>query len=312
MGYARGVKRVLVTATVALAATALLAEGAMSAHAAPKRTLESIRHGLYERVQGVGCTTAQVTADIVGRRVIRAQPDEGDSVGLDAEVLDVTVGNGRIVWTVGPDAETCALNDALDGAGNWDWSTWRDALWEVVYRRRVYAIKASLARGVKSIAGFRVAPRTRRSTPNVRRVKRAFGAPHSLRRGRGYSRVACRARWRQLGLTAVFVNYGGNPPCRFGYLQTATIAGPHARRWTATVGGGPGLAPGTSLGFVETEFLGEEDSFGRRLWTLSEVWVPYGDSGYIPAVSASFTGRGRLLGANNVRGFELYIGAGGD
>ena len=49
----------------------------------------------YERVQGVGCTTAHVTADIVGRRVVRAQPDEEDSVGVDAEVLDVAVGNLR-------------------------------------------------------------------------------------------------------------------------------------------------------------------------------------------------------------------------
>jgi hypothetical protein len=312
VGYARGVKRLPLAATVALAATALLADGAASAGAAPRRTLEPIRHGLYERVQGVGCTTAQVAADIVGRRVVRAQPDEGDSVGVDVEVLDVAVGNGQIVWTVGPDAETCALNDSLDGAGNWDWSTWRDAMWEVVYRRRVYAIKASYAGGVKSIAGFRVAPRTRRSTPNVRRVKRAFGPPDSLRRGRGSSRVACRARWRQLGLTAVFVNFGGNPPCRFGYLQTAMIAGSAARRWAAAIGRRPGLTPGTSLGFVETEFIGEDDAFGRRLWTLSEVWVPYGESGYIPAVSASFSGQGRLLRTDRVRGFELYIGAGGD
>jgi hypothetical protein len=312
LGYARGVKRVLVVAAAALVAYAVLAEDATPAQATPRRTLEPIRHGFEERVGGVGCTTAQVTASIVGRQVIRVQPDDGDSVGVEADVLDVAVGDRRVVWTVGPNADTCALNDSLDGPANWTWSTWRDAMWGLVYHRRVYAIKASLFGGVKSIAGLRVSPRTRRSTPTVKRVKRAFGRPGSLRRGGGYSSASCTARWRRLGLTAVFVNYGARPPCRFGLLQTATIAGPRAGQWAAGIGGRPALTPGTDLAFLESEFIGEDDAFGRRLWTLSEVWVPYGDAGYIPAVSASFSGRGHLLGSDNVRGFELYIGAGGD
>jgi hypothetical protein len=306
VGYARRVKRALaLSAVVALYVVA-------HADAAPKRTLEPIRHGFERQVEGVGCGSAQVTARIGGGDVVRAEPDEGDSVGLDADVLDVAVSDGRIVWTVGPNAETCELNDSLDGAGNWTWSTWRDQLWQVVVSRRVYAIKASPLGGVKSIAGFRVSPRTRRSTPTVRRVKRAFGTPASLRRGRGYSRASCTARWRRLGLTATFVNYGGHPPCRFGYLQTARISGPRAPRWAATIGGRPGVTSGTSLAFLESEVIGEDNVFGRRLWTLSEIWVPYGDAGYIPAVSASFSGTGRLLARNVVRGFEVYIGAGGD
>jgi hypothetical protein len=306
------VKRVFAAAAALVASAFLAGVSAAPAHAVAKRSLEPIRHGLLEQVEGVGCQSAQVTADINRSRVVRAQPDEGDGVGLDAEVLDVAVGDGRVVWTVGPAAETCRRNDSIDGAGNWAWSTWDDELWEVVYRRRVYAIKASLLGGVKSIAGFRVSPRTRRTTPTVRRVRRAFGTPGSLRRGRGTSRVACTARWRRLGLTATFVNYGGNPPCRFGYLQTARIAGPRAGRWAATIGRRPGITPGTSLAFLEREIVGEDDVFGRRLWTLSEVWVPYGDNGYIPAVSANFSGSGRLLETDVVRGFELYIGAGGD
>jgi hypothetical protein len=64
--------------------------------------------------------------------------------------------------------------------------------------------------------------------------------------------------------------------------------------------------------YLESEDIGGEDAFGRRLWTLAEVWTPYGDSGYIPAVSAAFDGRGRLLATDLVRGFELWVGAGGD
>jgi hypothetical protein len=77
--------------------------------------------------------------------------------------------------------------------------------------------------------------------------------------------------------------------------------------WEATRG-----TPGTSLSFPESEVIGEEDALGRRLWSLSEVLTPYGTSGYIPAVSARFSSRGRLLGTDVVSGFEFYIGAGGD
>jgi hypothetical protein len=69
---------------------------------------------------------------------------------------------------------------------------------------------------------------------------------------------------------------------------------------------------GTSLGYLEDEFIGEADAFGRRLWTLSEILVPYGTAGFVPAVSARFSGRGRLRDTDIIRGFELFIGAGGD
>jgi hypothetical protein len=313
VSYARSVQRVLAVSAVALAVSthlALIVAG--RAEAAPKQTLEAIHHGLERQVEGAGCTATQVTAKIGGGRVIRTRPEEGDSVGMDADVLDVVVTNGRIVWTVGPDAETCERNNLLAGADGWSWSTRDYALWKVVYRQRLFAIRASPLGGVQSIAGFRVTPRTRRTTPTMRRVTRSFGRPASLRRLRGTSRVACKARWKRLGLTATFVNFGGNPPCRFGYLQTATIAGPRVRRWTASVAGLPGITAGTSLGFLERVLVGEGDVFGRRLWTLSQVWVPYGDAGYIPAVSAQFSGRGRLHAEDVVRGFELYVGAGGD
>jgi hypothetical protein len=283
-----------------------------SACASPVRTLEPIRHGFQEQVGGVGCASAQVGADIRGSRAVLVAPQEGDVVGGSADVLGVAVAGGRVLWTVGPDAETCALNDSAYGAGNWSWSTWDDEVWEVVYRRRVYAIRASRYDGVKSIAGFRVSPRTRRSTPTVSRVKRAFVSPGSIRRGRGNRRWACTARWRRLGLTAVFVNYGLSPPCRSGYLQTVTISGPRATTWAAVIAGRPGTTPGTSLGFLERELNGDEDRFGRRRWPLSEIWLPYGDAGFYPAVSVRFSGRGHLRATDLVRGFELYIGAGGD
>jgi hypothetical protein len=176
----------------------------------------------------------------------------------------------------------------------------------------VYAINATVFDGVRSLAGFRVSPRSRHSTPTIKRARRAFGQPGSIRRGPGNARVACTARWKRLGLTALFVNYGGNPPCRFGYFQTATISGRRAADWAAIIGAQPGTTIGTSLAFLEPRSSGEHDKFGRRRWTLSEVWLPYGDSGFYPAVSATFSGRGRLLGTDVVRGFELYIGAGGD
>jgi hypothetical protein len=296
-----------------LAVSALLfLSAAVPTEAAPTRTLEPIRHGFERQVGGLGCSSAQVTARVAAGQVVRAQPDEGDSVGVDAEVLDVAVGDGRIVWTVGPNADTCSLNDSLDGPGSWTWSTWDDQVWEVVYRRRVYAIKATRFDGVRSIAGFRVSPHGRRSIPTVRRAKRAFGQPGSIRRGPGNSRVACTARWRRLGLTAVFVNYGGHPPCRFGHLQTATVSGPRAADWAAIIGRQAGTTTGTSLAFLERRFIGDHDEFGGRRWTLAEVWLPYGDAGFYPAVSATFSGRGRLRGINVVRGFEFYIGAGGD
>jgi hypothetical protein len=107
--YGRSVKRVL----AASAATLVAALAPSKAEAGPKTTLEAIRHGVEEHVLAVGCASAQVTAKLVGSTVVRAYPDEGDSVGLDAEVLDVGVSERGLVWTVGPDAETCQQNDFL-------------------------------------------------------------------------------------------------------------------------------------------------------------------------------------------------------
>jgi hypothetical protein len=69
---------------------------------------------------------------------------------------------------------------------------------------------------------------------------------------------------------------------------------------------------GTSLEYLGGASIGETDQFDRRAWTHSEVFVPYGSPSFVPAVSAIFSGRGRLLGTDVIRDFDLYIGARGD
>ena len=83
------------------------------------------------------------------------------------------------------------------------------------------------------------------------------------------------------------------------------MTGPMAAGWTAIVARDPGLVVGTSDTYLEAELIGEPGR-SSRLWTLGEVWIPYGDAGYAPALSARLDRRG------SVAGFEFWVGAGGD
>jgi hypothetical protein len=82
---------------------------------------------------------------------------------------------------------------------------------------------------------------------------------------------------------------------------------PHreAAKWAAVVARDPGIAVGTSQEFLDSELIGEPGETGRT-WTLADVFIPYGDEGYYPSLSALLN----RVGA--VRGFEFWVGAGGD
>ena len=290
----------------------VLAVAVPSVEAAPRETVETVRHGIFETVGGVGCSTATISAVISGSDVVRVQPEEGDSVGISAAVLRVNVADDRVTWTIGPTESTCSLNASIYESNQWDWKTWNDASWHILFRDRLYGITASPTKGVRSIAGFRVVPRGRSYSPTLRRARRALGRPTSVRRGRGVYNDVCWARWTHLGLRATFVNFGLGPPCSKGLLQLARIEGAQTRRWVATVGRTPGFMAGTSLDYLEDLGVGSQDSVGRRLWTLADRFLPYGSAGYVPTVSAIFTGSGRLRGTDTIRGFDLYVGAAGD
>jgi hypothetical protein len=143
---------------------------------------------------------------------------------------------------------------------------------------------------------------TRRTAPTVRRARRHFGRPSSLRRRYG---VGCRARWNRIGLTIDLIKLGGRNPCRHGFVQAGRVKGRRASDWTALVANDPGVALGTTDAFLEHEFVGEPGETDRG-WTLADVFIPYGDGGYDPSFSALLSRRG------TVKGFEFWVGAGGD
>lgn len=190
---------------------------------------------------------------------------------------------------------------SYDGDPSWTWSTGEQS-WSVTYRKSAYTIRASPRGGIRTIGGFRVRPYTRRSAPTIRRARQHFGRPSSLRRRYG---VGCRARWNRIGLTIDVINLGGRDPCRHGFVQVGHVRGGAASKWTALVANDPGVVLGTSDAFLEEELVGESGETGRA-WTLAEVFIPYGDAGYYPSLSAILDRGG------TVRGFEFYVGAGGD
>jgi hypothetical protein len=134
-----------------------------------------------------------------------------------------------------------------------------------------------------------------------------------VRRGPGARPISCYARWADLGLTIEF-RYLGSPadPCHRGLVQTGAIAGPRAADWAAVVAHYPGVVPGATRAYLEDAFVGEPNRFGYRFWTLAEVYWPIAESGWIPSISASFAGHGRLYAESIVNGFQFFIGAGGD
>lgn len=271
-----------------------------TAAAKPRMQQVELRFGIVAELTGSGCSPATLARPTDGDTPVAFVPAVGDDVGFVDSVLvtEANLGGGQASWTVQPTAEECAFN--ADNP-SWTWST-DERSWAVTHRTPAYAIRASRHGGVRSIAGFRVSPRTRMSAPTIRKARRHFGRPSSVRRR---YRVACRARWDRLGLTIDFLNLGGQNPCRRGFVQAGHVSGTAAQDWTAVVATDPGVARGTTDAFLENELIGEPGETSR-VWTLADVFTPYGDSGYIPSLSALLSRSGA------VRGFKFWVGAGGD
>lgn len=282
----------------ALVASVLLAGTTGTAAAAPTAEDVEIRTGIMAQIDGSGCAPAQLSQQVGDGQVVDLEPRVGEDVGeVDSLLVTEASSESRLArWTVVPSATECALRG--DGFA-WPWSTGTRA-WTITQLDARYALRVHASRGVRSIAGFNARWKGR-TGPTVARARRHFGNPSTVKQR--YD-VSCRVTWKRLGLTLDFVNFGGHNPCRRGYLQVGRIDGPHAARWAAISGTGAGWSVGTSDAYLEDLFIGEQGE-GRR-WTLAEVYVPYGEGGYIPSLSALLTSSGI------VRGYEFWAGAGGD
>ena len=286
--------------SVAFLAVAACVFGAAIADAKPRRESARVQFGVVARVEGAGCAPASFSTATRAIEPLSLIPPVGTPVGDldDIFVTNAGVAAGRVEWTMQPTQNECDLyaNDP-----SWSWAT-EERSWGLTYRERAYVIRASAHSGIRSIAGFRVNGVTRKSVPTIRKARRHLGRPSSLRR----NDVSCRAKWERLALTIHFVNFGLGNPCRVGFAQWGRVhAGGESARWTALVNRAAGVAVDTTQEFLEYEMIGEP-SETARYWTLADVWIPYGDAGYYPSLSA------RLSAGGRVRGFEFWIGAGGD
>ena len=284
---------------VALLAGVSAASASSVALARPRPETPRVQFGVMGRAFGAGCASASFSTSTRATRPLRFTPPVGANVGMyvDLLVTDTEVADGRARWTVQPPGYECAVH-ADDPS--WSWAGERRG-WGLTYREPAYVVRASRWGGVRSIAGWRVDRRTRRSAPTIRKARRHFGRPSSISR----DATSCHAHWRRMRLTMVFVNYGGRHPCRHGFAQAGFVRARGPRRtWTVLVGDRPGVAAGTRRGFLDYALIGEPGRT-RGYWTLAEVFLPYGDPGYYPSVAAIFDRRAR------VSAFELWIGAGG-
>ena len=144
---------------------------------------------------------------------------------------------------------------------------------------------------VKRIGDFRPA-----RNPTLAAAVRAIGDPTSTSGG---GSEACTVRWRRLGLTILFANFGGVDACdpREGLAQRAVIK--RRKRWHTR----RGLHIGDSLAKLDRLYPGTEPRAGG-----------------FPLITAFnvYAGRGRytVLGArvrvSRVKAFVLFIGAAGD
>lgn len=252
--------------------------------------------GRVAEIAGSGCAAASFTMPVDATRATEFEPGVGDQVGAfdPIVVTDVRLAAGQATWTVQPPADECALH-ADDPA--WKWWT-EERSWAARYMRRSLVVRATPRHGMTSIGGLRVDRHGRRNAPTIRRARRQFGRPSSMRRRYG---VVCRVRWDRLGLLIDFVNLGGSNPCRAGFVQTGRVRG----NWTAVVGDRPAVAPGTTDDYLEHRTIGWYGDTSAT-WTLAEIWLPYGDEGYSPSLSARLNTRG------SVKGFEFWVGAGGE
>ncbi len=289
---------------VALAAFALLAQ---AADAKPRMTTHTVIQGDDASVLGYGCEPATYSVAYRGlaRDLESYRPVEGSRLaGPDAYVGDgprywlnvvhVEEGDGRITWTVEPDAADCArYGDA------WEWRL-PEREWSVEYERGVYAIvgrSQSAYRwrtdaGVVNIAGLPVS-RLFGGRLSLRHVAGYLGRPRRVTGG-GPRNAVCNARWPKLGLRASFASFGLEPDCWKRQLQSARISGPAVRKWAAVEGYKPGLLGGTLPPH------GHRDDLGYKWW-------PYGESSIDPMITPRYDGDPRRITA-----FDLWIGAAGD
>ncbi len=295
---------------VLLAVVSLLLLGSVST-AGARKTLEYVDTGVVTSATGLGCGTGAVSARFPGRAedLIGTDLEAGDSLydageyGVDLQIQAIDVADGLVRWVVAPTSGSCAETNEWAVGESWGWRTERQP-WRLYFKDDRYAIHVDKSSGtVLSVAGLKTAPRTRSYSPTIRRARRQWGRPKGIRAaGSGGPRpTACFARWPKLSLRAAFVNYGGAGACRHGYLQALSVAGRNARKWVAIVG------PQTLGREIDTSYLNAYDIGTRsgRAWTLTETYIPYGDGGYYPSVSAR-------LQSGHISGFDAWIGAGGD
>ncbi len=273
-----------------------------AADAKPRRTSEAVAYGFMAEVKGSGCSPSTLPRPVAGSAPIRFAPGVGEVFGLGTAVgvADARLEAGQASWTIAPRWYECDLH-AGDPA--WAWETERRA-WAVTYEASTHAIRSHRWDGVRSIAGFRVAPRGRRYAPTLRRARRALGRPSSVRPGRR-QREICRVEWRRLGLKLVFANFGLGGPCRRGLAQYGSVRGEGAAEWTAVIGRNAGVTVGTEEGYLAEALIGDPDP-AAPAWVLAETYVPYGGGGDVPTVRALIDRAGR------VHGFDFWIGAAGD
>lgn len=130
--------------------------------------------------------------------------------------------------------------------------------------------------------------------PRLGAAIRAYGEPSS-RRGGG---EICRARWADLGVKIVFVNFGGFDSCkRRGLAQKAVVSGD--RPWRT--------ARGLRLGDTTAKAMNvypraKETARGLR---LAEGILPFG-------IQRRYSVLGARVDSGRVVAFTIFIGAAGD
>ncbi len=289
----------------ALAVSALLA-AAPAAGAKPRMTTQTLIQGEDSHLVGYGCQPAKYWVNYRGRaRDIESyRPIEGavlspgysDTTPMNKRptVTHVAEGNGRVTWTVAPDAEECARRGE-----NFVWRAgWRE--WSVEYERKVYAIEATTQSslsfrslsgiGIRQLAGM---PVGRMRNLQLSNVARYLGRPSRIWDSRYPTQ--CFARWRSLGLRISFVSFGGTRNCWERHFQSGRISGPALRSWAAVIGDRPGILGGT----LPPKWHREK--------SLALKYFPYGGGWHATTVGARFRGSPARIAA-----FDLLVGAAGD
>jgi hypothetical protein len=124
---------------------------------------------------------------------------------------------------------------------------------------------------------------------------RAYGEPSSTSGGGD----SCSVRWRRLGLTILFANFGGADACEpsAGLAQRAVVK--RRKRWHTR----RGLHIGDHLRKLDRLYPGVEPRAGG--FALVTAYSPVGTGG-------RYTVLGARVRISRVRAFVLFIGAAGD